>query len=76
MPTLWISRQGDALAMPWMPHMEHYTLSPSTGQTTVCCEFSVLESIYQLVKVKGIGVALIEKNQDWITVVTGPDSGC
>ena len=38
--------------------------------------FGAFESIYELVKVKGIGVALIEKNQDWITVVTGPDSDC
>ena len=51
--------------------MEHYTLSPSTGQNTVCFNFGVLECVYQLVKVQGISVALIEKNEDWITVVTG-----
>ena len=38
--------------------------------------FSVFESFYELVKVKGIGVALIEKNRDSITVDTGPESDC
>ena len=38
--------------------------------------FGVFESVYKLVKVKGIGVALIEKNRDSITVDTGSDSDC
>ncbi len=38
--------------------------------------FCVFESVYKLVKVKGIGVALIEKNRDSITVYTGSDSDC
>ena len=38
--------------------------------------FDVFESICELVKVKGIGVALIEKNRDSITVYTGSDSDC
>ena len=38
--------------------------------------FGVFESVYILVKVKGIGVALIEKNRDSITVDTGSDSDC
>ena len=40
---------------------------------TVC---GVFKSVSELVKVKGIGVALIEKNRDSITVDTGPDSDC
>ena len=36
----------------------------------------VFESVCELVKVKGIGVALIEKNRDSITVDTGSDSDC
>ena len=39
-------------------------------------EFGVFESVYELAKVKGIGVALIEKNRDSITVFTGSDSDC
>ena len=39
-------------------------------------EFGVFESVYELVKVKGIGVALIEKNRDSIAVDTGSDSDC
>ena len=38
--------------------------------------FGVFESVYELVKVKGIGVALIEKNRDSITVETGSNSDC
>ena len=38
--------------------------------------FGVFESVYELDKVKGIGVALIEKNRDSITVYTGSDSDC
>ena len=38
--------------------------------------FDVFESVYELVKVKGIVVALIEKNRDSITVYTGSDSDC
>ena len=36
----------------------------------------VFESVYELDKVKGIGVALIEKNRDSITGDTGSDSDC
>ena len=36
----------------------------------------VFKSVHESVKVKGIGVALIEKNRDSITVDTGPDSDC
>ena len=38
--------------------------------------FGVFESVYELVKVKGVGVALFEKNRDSITVDTGSDSDC
>ena len=38
--------------------------------------FGVFKIVYELVKVKGISVALIEKNRDSITVLTGSDSDC
>ena len=38
--------------------------------------FGVFESVHELVKAKGIGVALIGKNREPITVVTDPDSDC
>ena len=38
--------------------------------------FDVFESICELVKVKGIGVALIEKNRDTITFDKGSNSYC
>ena len=38
--------------------------------------FGVFESVYEFAKVKGIGVALIEKNRDSITVDTCPESDC
>ena len=38
--------------------------------------FDVFKIVCELVKVKGIGVALIEKNRDSITVFTGSDSAC
>ena len=38
--------------------------------------FGAFESVYELAKIKGIGVALVEKNRDSITVDTGSDPDC
>ena len=39
-------------------------------------ECGVFESVYELVKLKGIGVALIEKNRNAVATDTDLKSGC
>jgi hypothetical protein len=38
--------------------------------------YGISKSIRDLIKVKGIGMTLIKKNRDSITIDTGPDSDC